>query len=48
MGVPWETVTLTALGKNRQLYFDMLEEGEQDERAGCLVLLTSRLISFYR
>uniref|UniRef100_A0A131Z231 Mitochondrial chaperone BCS1 n=1 Tax=Rhipicephalus appendiculatus TaxID=34631 RepID=A0A131Z231_RHIAP len=26
MGVPWETVTLTALGRNRQLFFRLLEE----------------------
>ncbi|XP_037076196.1 mitochondrial chaperone BCS1-like [Pollicipes pollicipes] len=29
MGVPWETVTLTALGRNKQIYFDMLEEARQ-------------------
>lgn len=27
MGVPWETVTLTALGRDKSLYFKMLEEG---------------------
>lgn len=27
MGVPWETVTLTALGRDKTLYFKMLEEG---------------------
>lgn len=27
MGVPWETVTLTALGKNKKMFTDMLEEG---------------------
>jgi chaperone BCS1 len=27
-GIPFETVTLTALGRNRQLYFDILEEGK--------------------
>uniref|UniRef100_A0A1I8PJS9 Mitochondrial chaperone BCS1 n=1 Tax=Stomoxys calcitrans TaxID=35570 RepID=A0A1I8PJS9_STOCA len=26
MGVPWESVTLTAFGRNKQLYFNMLEE----------------------
>ena len=26
-GSPWENVTLTALGRDRSLYFDMLEEG---------------------
>ncbi|XP_073824723.1 mitochondrial chaperone BCS1 [Musca autumnalis] len=26
MGVPWESVTLTAFGRNKQLYFEMLEE----------------------
>ncbi|XP_004522768.1 mitochondrial chaperone BCS1 [Ceratitis capitata] len=26
MGVPWESVTLTAFGRNKQLYFDILEE----------------------
>ncbi|BES95347.1 unnamed protein product [Nesidiocoris tenuis] len=29
MGVPWETVTLTSLGKNKGLYFDILEEARQ-------------------
>ncbi|KDR14433.1 mitochondrial chaperone BCS1 isoform X1 [Zootermopsis nevadensis] len=29
MGVPWETVTLTALGRNKQMYFSMLEEARQ-------------------
>lgn len=29
MGVPWETVTLTAFGRNKQLYFDMLEDARQ-------------------
>ncbi|XP_037959496.1 mitochondrial chaperone BCS1 [Teleopsis dalmanni] len=29
MGVPWETVTLTAFGRNKQIYFDMLEEARQ-------------------
>jgi chaperone BCS1 len=27
MGVPWETVTLTSFGRNKQLYFNILEEG---------------------
>lgn len=27
MGTPWETVTLTAFGRNKALYFDILEEG---------------------
>ena len=31
-GSPWETVTLTALGRNRQLYSHILDEGERDER----------------
>ncbi|GAB6030596.1 hypothetical protein CHUAL_007457 [Chamberlinius hualienensis] len=26
MGVPWETVTLTALGRNKEMYFKILEE----------------------
>ena len=25
-GTPWETVTLTTIGRNRQIYFDMLKE----------------------
>ncbi|KAJ9582568.1 hypothetical protein L9F63_003126, partial [Diploptera punctata] len=29
MGVPWETVTLTAFGRNKQLYFNILEEARQ-------------------
>lgn len=28
MGVPWETVTLTAFGRDKGIYFGMLEEGE--------------------
>ena len=27
-GSPWETVTLTALGRNRQLYTHILDEGQ--------------------
>lgn len=27
MGVPWETVTLTAFGRNKWMFFDILEEG---------------------
>ncbi|GJQ67176.1 hypothetical protein Trydic_g8087 [Trypoxylus dichotomus] len=29
MGVPWETVTLTALGRNKAIYFNILEEARQ-------------------
>ncbi|XP_033168937.1 mitochondrial chaperone BCS1 [Drosophila mauritiana] len=29
MGVPWETVTLTAFGNNKGIYFDILEEARQ-------------------
>ncbi|KAL7739345.1 hypothetical protein ACLKA6_003956 [Drosophila palustris] len=29
MGVPWESVTLTALGSNKQMYFEILEEARQ-------------------
>jgi len=29
MGVPWETVTLTAFGRNKKIYSDMLEEARQ-------------------
>lgn len=28
IGAPMETVTLTSIGRNRQIYLDMLEEGE--------------------
>ena len=27
MGVPWETVTLTAFGRDKSIYFKILEEG---------------------
>lgn len=27
MGVPWETVTLTAFGRDKNIYFHILEEG---------------------
>lgn len=29
MGVPWESVTLTAFGRDKNLYFNMLEEARQ-------------------
>lgn len=29
MGVPWETVTLTAFGRDKNLYFNILEEARQ-------------------
>ncbi|XP_018330663.1 mitochondrial chaperone BCS1 [Agrilus planipennis] len=29
MGTPWETVTLTALGRDKAIYFDILEEARQ-------------------
>lgn len=29
MGTPWETVTLTSFGKNKQLYFSILEEARK-------------------
>lgn len=28
MGIPWETVTLTAFGRNKGLYYNILEEGK--------------------
>lgn len=28
MGIPWETVQLTALGRDKNIYFNILEEGE--------------------
>jgi hypothetical protein len=34
MGVPWETVTLTAFGRNKHMYFSILEEGM------CVVYIT--------
>lgn len=29
MGVPWESVTMTAFGRNKKIYFDILEEARQ-------------------
>ncbi|EEB11853.1 mitochondrial chaperone BCS1, putative [Pediculus humanus corporis] len=29
MGIPWETVTLTTLGRNKALYYNILEEARQ-------------------
>ncbi|XP_037822694.1 mitochondrial chaperone BCS1-like isoform X1 [Lucilia sericata] len=29
MGVPWESVTLTAFGRNKQIYFDILEDARK-------------------
>ncbi len=28
-GIPWETVTLTSLGRNKKIYFDILDEARQ-------------------
>lgn len=28
MGIPWETVTLTAFGRDKSVYFKILEEGK--------------------
>lgn len=28
MGTPWETVTLTAFGRNKEMYYSILEEGK--------------------
>uniref|UniRef100_A0A1A9WEW6 Mitochondrial chaperone BCS1 n=1 Tax=Glossina brevipalpis TaxID=37001 RepID=A0A1A9WEW6_9MUSC len=44
MGVPWESVTLTAFGRDKQLYFDMLEEARQlalDATEGKTIVYTS-------
>ena len=27
-GTPWETVTLTAFGRNRQVFYDLLEDAK--------------------
>lgn len=27
-GTPWESVTFTALGRNRQIFFNILQEGK--------------------
>ena len=43
MGDPWETVQLTALGKNRQLFVDILDDAKEialDEFAGKTVMYT--------
>lgn len=29
MGVPWETVTMTSIGRDKSVYFDILEEGKR-------------------
>jgi len=29
MGIPWETVEFTAFGRNRKLFYDILEEGKK-------------------
>lgn len=39
MGVPWETVTLTAFGRNKNIYFKMLEEGKTFRVKSCKFLL---------
>lgn len=29
LGIPWETVKLTALGRDKSIYFTILEEGNE-------------------
>ena len=41
---PWESVTLTAIGRNRELYFSMLEEARQlalHQQEGMTVMYTA-------
>lgn len=43
-GIPWETVTLTALGQNRGIYFDILEEARHlalQKREGRTIMYTA-------
>ncbi|CAG0881806.1 unnamed protein product [Darwinula stevensoni] len=44
MGTPWESVTLTALGRNKNLYFQILEEARAEalrEREGKTLMFTA-------
>ncbi|XP_066603199.1 mitochondrial chaperone BCS1 [Prorops nasuta] len=44
MGVPWETVQLTAFGRNKSLYFNILEEARQmalKEHEGKTIMYTA-------
>lgn len=43
-GAPWESVTLTALGRNRELFFEILEESRQmalQQQEGKTVMYTA-------
>lgn len=37
MGIPWETVTLTAFGRDKSIYFRILEEGKLNQKIVVLV-----------
>lgn len=44
MGIPWETVQLTAFGRNRNIYFNILEEARQmalKEHEGKTIMYTA-------
>ncbi|XP_059487756.1 mitochondrial chaperone BCS1 [Neocloeon triangulifer] len=44
MGVPWETVTLTMIGRNRNIFFGILEEARQmalQEHEGKIIMYTA-------
>jgi len=44
MGVPWEAVTLTAFGSDRNLYFGILEEARQmalTQHEGKIIMYTA-------
>lgn len=30
-GTPWESVTFTAFGRNRQIFFNILQEGRESQ-----------------
>ena len=48
-GTPWETVTLTAIGRNKQLFFDILNQcklksGKYNETSECDLCSIAQLV----
>lgn len=35
-GTPWESVTFTALGRDRQIFFNILQEGDNFDMHECM------------
>jgi hypothetical protein len=47
MGIPWETVTMTALGRNKKMFKEMLEEGMRNLKLGRITFYDIVFLNFF-